>query len=260
MSKFWLINLIDKVFITVCVFLAIFAWINFYIRDLWTTFLLSIVFTFAIVFVLYYFLGKKHEKINLTKKQLSEMNKYLLAFRLTNKNEQLNIIKELLSKEHETKLDNGYLTYSDAFGKHLVIIATHFQKLNENDLINILNEYFNEKFDCFDIICNDFSNLNTEILKNKKIIMIDGKKLYNDYFMKYGIYPNTENLNENITKLKFKDIANNIFLPQKAKSYFLCGLVLIFSSIILPYHFYYIIFGSMLMMFAIICKILPKIK
>lgn len=191
---------------------------------------------------------------------MAEMHKYLLAFRLNKKNEQLNIIKNIISKEHETELENGQLTYKDAFGKHLVIIETKTQKLNDNDLINILNENYDNAFDCFDIFCNDNLSLNTEILKNKKIFIINGKKLYNDYFLKHNIYPNIVDINEKTTKIRFKDIANNIFLVNKAKSYFLCGLVLIFSSIILPYHFYYIIFGSMLMLFAIICKILPKIK
>ena len=43
MSRFKIINLFDKIFVTSAIFLIIFAWINFYIRDLYTTFILSII-------------------------------------------------------------------------------------------------------------------------------------------------------------------------------------------------------------------------
>jgi len=61
-------------------------------------------------------------------------------------------------------------------------------------------------------------------------------------------------------KFNIKTLALNLFVPQKAKSYLFCGSILIFSSIILPYNYYYIIVGSMLLMFGIICKLLPKIR
>ena len=92
------------------------------------------------------------------------------------------------------------------------------------------------------------------------ILLITKEKLFIDYFSKYQIYPDESKINTSITKLKFKDILNGLFIPEKAKSYFFCGLILIFSSIILPYHLYYIIFGSLLLIFSIICKILPKIR
>ena len=261
MSKFWIVNLIDKIFVTSAIFLIIFAWINFYIRDLWITFFLSLLFSFAVVFLLYFFLGKKQEKENLSKKEIEEMNKCFLAFRLMKKTEQINLVKELISKENaeNISLSNKKLKYSNDLGNHLVIIATDLLKITDNDLINLINENFNPCYDCYDIYCNDVAVVNAELLKNKKIIFINHKKLY-EKFKTNNIYPSTENLCASATKLRFKDFAKSMFLPQKARSYFLCGLILIFSSIILPLHFYYIIFGSMLMLFAIICKLLPKIK
>lgn len=260
MSRFWIVNLIDKIFISCCVFLAIFAWINFYVKNLWATFCLSLIFTFAIVFVLYYFLNKKHERCNLTKAQKQQMDKTILAFRLLKKEEQTQLIKKAISKEHEVKQFNNKLFFNDAFGKHLIVLATHLQKLDETEFLNVLAENANVEADCIDVFCIEHENLNTHILNNKKINLINANKIYTNYLTKHNIFPSTENLNTNVAKFKFKDLLNSMFLPNRAKSYFLCGLILIFSSIILPYHFYYIIFGSMLLLFAIICKILPKVK
>lgn len=260
MSRFFVINLIDKIFVTVSVFLIIYAWINFYVRNLWATFILSLIFSFAVVFLIYFFLGKKQEKENLTKKEIDEMNKCFLAFRLISKTDQLNLIKELLkSEKKEIVSTSKKLKYSDETGKHLIILATNMSKITDNDLIALINENFDAGCDCFDIYCNATEVVNAEILKNKKIVFIDCKKLF-DKFKQSNIFPNTENLCAHATKIRFKDVAKSMFRPKKARSYFLCGLILIFSSIILPYNFYYIIFGSMLLLFAVICKILPKVS
>ncbi len=258
MSKFRIINLIDKLFISVCVFLVIYAWINFYIRDLWSTFIFSLVFSFAVLFILFYMLGKRQEKISTSKKENDKFNKTILAFRLTPKKEKYALIEKIISKGFETKLDNNKLTYIKNNRTHLIIISTHQDKLLESDIISIIDEYYTKNIDAIDIVCNEYLGNKTKFLKSLDINIINKKTLYNDYFSKFDTYPNLEILDENINKLKLKDIAKNMFQPSKAKSYFLCGLILIFSSIILPYHYYYLIFGSMFMLFSIICKLLPK--
>lgn len=261
MSKFKIINLFDKLFISISIFLIIYAWINFYVRNLWTTFFLSLIFSAACVFVLYYFLNKKQEKVELGKKNTDEMNKSFLSFRLTPRKQKMELLYNLLSKEFNTKLDNGILTYIKDEKKHFVIIATHIERISENDLINLVDEFLDIDVDVIDIICNDVNpNINSKIFVDKKIIFITKQKLYLDYFSKYQIFPDNSKIDTSITKLRFKDILNNMFIPQKAKSYFFCGLILIFSSIILPYHIYYIVFGSLLLIFSILCKILPKLK
>ncbi len=261
MSKFKIINLFDKLFISISIFLIIYAWINFYVRNLWTTFFLSLIFSAACVFVLYYFLNKKQEKVELGKKNTDEMNKSFLVFRLTPRKQKMELLYNLLSKEFNTKLDNGILTYIKDEKKHLVIVATHIERISENDLINLVDEFLDIDVDVIDIICNDVNpNINSKIFVDKKITFITKQKLYLDYFSKYQIFPDNSKIDTSITKLRFKDILNNMFIPQKAKSYFFCGLILIFSSIILPYHIYYIVFGSLLLIFSILCKILPKLK
>lgn len=261
MSKFKIVNLFDKIFVSVSIFLIIYAWLNFYIRNLFSTFILSLIFSSAIIFVLYYFLNKKHERVKLNKKSTDEMNKSFLSFRLTPKKEKLDLLYQIFSREYETKLDNGILSYVKDDKKHIVLIATHIDRINENELINLVDEFVNLDFDVIDIICQDVSqNINSNIFIDKKIVFLTKEKLYTDYFSKYSIFPDDSKIDTSITKLKFRDILKNFFLPEKARSYFFCGLILIFSSIILPYHIYYILFGSTLLIFAIVCKLLPKIK
>ena len=126
MSKYRFVNLIDKIFVTVAIFLIVYAWINFYIRSLWTTFLLRIVFTFAIVYVIYFLLNKKQTNLAVSKKHNEDINNAFLAFKLTNKNEKYKLINSILQKEYETKLFRNKLTFVKENKKHLVLIYTNF--------------------------------------------------------------------------------------------------------------------------------------
>ena len=258
MSRFKIINLIDKLFVSICIFLVVYAWINFYIRSLWTTFFLSLIFSFAIIFVLYYFLDKKQEKTKKSKQRTNEINKYHLAFRLMPRNEKKALIKHILSKQFGIQI-NDDLSYEKDGKKSIILISTESEILSQNDLINLIESAYNEDLDSYIIICNSHMGLKTKILKNKTITLIDKDNLF-DMFQATEIYPDISNLDDSVIKFSWKDFFLNMFQKQKAKSYFFAGFILIFSSIILPYHIYYLLFGSTLLIFALLCKLLPKLK
>jgi len=67
-------------------------------------------------------------------------------------------------------------------------------------------------------------------------------------------------INTKELKLNFKTILKNFIQPKKSKQFFWCGFVLIFSSIILPFKTYYLIFGSLFLLASIACKVIPKFK
>lgn len=261
MSKFAVVNLIDKLFVSISIFLIVYAWINFYIRDLWTTFILSLIFSFAIIYVMFYLFNKSKQKKALSKKNLEEINENFFAFKMLPKQNKLSLLKKILEKEFETNFKNGILTYTKENKKHLILTCTHIEILTQDELINLLDNHMKNGIDIIDIICNQIDkNLNTNIFKSKQINVINKQKLYEDFFKKFDIYPDKSDINFKATKLKFKDILKNLFIPKKAKSYFFCGLILLFSSLIIPFHTYYIIMGTILMIFSILCKLLPQFR
>ena len=261
MSKFKIVNLIDRIFISCSTFLIIYAWINFYLRDLWTTFILSLIFSNAVLFVFYYFLNKKKNKQLSSLKEIENINTQFLIFKLNPLNKKLALLKEILSKEYNVIIKNKTISYTKENKKYLIILATNLDVIDNAKLVNLLDEFNKEDVDIIEIVCNETANnLNTNLFTNTQIKFITKKILYLDFFLKYNIFPDNTNINTKCIKLKFVDIVKNMFTPNKAKSYFFCGFILILSSIILPYHFYYIIVGSSLLLFSIICKVLPKIK
>ena len=261
MIRFSLIKLVDKIFIAGALFLIIFAWFNFYTRNIWITFIFSLMITFALMFVANYFLSKKRQGKESLKKVELETNKNFLIFKLNSKENKLKLLNEILSKNHKTELNKNRLTYSKENKKHLIVLATNHSQINNDILFDVLDEIDIVDIDVIEIVCNSVdTNLYTNIFKNKEIVFTTKKLLYLNYFLKHNLFPNGDHVNIEKPKMRFKDFINNIFIASKAKSYFFCGLILIFSSIILPYHFYYIVVGSMLLMFSIICKILPLVK
>jgi len=254
MTKYKVINLIDKIFISVAIFLFIFAWINFYTRNLWLTFILSLVFTFACLFLLFYFVNKKTKKNTAHKNELLEIDKCYFGFRLMSLNNQLHLLSTAL-KNQNTKIENEMLTYTENNKKIGIYIATEFETITENIFFNIASKFRDSDIDEIQIICYSFASFNAMLFKNKTFVFIDKTKLYKSLFLPNNVFPFFDDLNTIKKQIKLIDVLSKFFVPHKAKSYFICGLILIFSSIILPYHFYYIIFGSMFLLFSIICKL-----
>lgn len=253
MSKYKIVNIVDRIFISTCVFLLFFAWINFYVRDLRLTFVFALLASFSVCFLLFLYFSKKQTKENKTKARIGLVEKHFLAFILQSNQERLDSLSQVYDTEKSST--NGFLKSKN----NLYFVYTENEKLDKTAYFNIIAQAKNLNFETLYIICGDIGEpLNLQIFKDKKVKIINKTQLLDDYENKNVDIVSNSNLNLAPPKIKWVDIAKNIFAPQKAKSYFVCGLVLLFSSVVLPYNFYYIIFGSMLMLFALICKILPK--
>ena len=260
MSRFRIINLLDKIFVSCAIFLIVFAWLNFYVRNIPLTFFLSLIFSFALCFILFYIYNNKQTKIKLTKKDAEEIDLNFLAFSLLSTKDKLNLIKTIIEKTTSTSIIKNVIYFEKEGRQTALVVATEFEKLSNHNLVNILSNLPKEKLNEIQIIINaNEPNLNLRILKNCNIKLITKLELLNNFFKPSNIYPDKENLNTNFTHQTWKNLLKNLFLPQKAKSYFLCGFILILSGIILPFHVYYLITGTILLFFSILCKIRIKI-
>ena len=259
MSKYKIINLVDKLFITTAVFLIIYAWINFFIRDLLITFVLSLIFSFGVVSLIFYLYNRKKEKRANTKKYLTDVEQKFLAFRLLPKTSQLHLLYEIIKKSYSARILIDSIVYKKDGKTCTIIIETNVEKINNFNIVNLVQG--KQNVDEIEIICNDYESIiNKNFLSDTNIKFTTKKGLYDEYFFKHSIYPNCSMLNTKNRHVKIKQILKNFIMPSKAKSYFLCGLILIFSSIILPYHIYYLIFGSILLILSIACKLQPLFK
>ena len=169
-------------------------------------------------------------------------------------------MKSIIEKKCEcTKIKDSLIFTKDGKTTQLMLCLEN-EKVTLFNLYNLIQKLENN-VDVLRIICNDFeSNLNTKILKNLSIEFVAKKELYENYFLSQNLFPNCSNLNTENERRNFKIIIKNFINPKKSKSYFLCGLVLIFSSLILPFKTYYLVFGSTLLILSIVCKLQPIFK
>ena len=259
MSRFKIVNTFDRIFVSICVFLLIYAWINFFVRNLWFSFVFALILSSAILFVLFYLLEKSKTKKNLMKTRAANIEQNFLCFRLMRLKEKLEFVKNILSVAHDAKVFKDSVIFSEDTEQSQVFIATNERVLSEQSLYSIIEKIEKETKNVY-IICESMNpNLCCSPLKNINIKFLDKVSFYDEYLTKSPTPLDTSKLNMPVKKT-FKIILQNVFIPNKAKQYFFYGIILIFSSLILPYTTYYLIFGSLFLLFAIACKLRPIIS
>ena len=260
MSKFKLVNTFDNLFIVLSIFLISYAWINFYLHSLWLSFFLILIFTGSICVVLHFFLSKKNNKKILTNKTLKEIETNFFAFQLMSQKNQVLLIKSTLKDCKNILTFNNFLTYEKDNKKHLLTLDV-LSPTTDDKLIKILSDFADADFDVLEIVnLKNETTIPLNILKEKTIKFIDKSSLYSNHFLPAQKYPNKTQINYSESKLKFNEILKNFLQRKKAKSYFLCGIILLFSSLIFPFSAYYVVMGSTLLFFSIMCIIYPKFK
>lgn len=259
MSRFKVINIFDKIFISVCVFLLIYAWINFFTRNLWFSFVFSLILSGAILFLIFYFLEKKRTKTSNSKQRLEEIEKVFLYFRTMRVNDKLSLIKNLISSNYNAQIINNSVMFKNDQCVNQIFIATNERFISEQTLYRIIERRHQSTQNIIIICENSNLNLNVNLVKNLDVKIVDKVAFYDDFIISLNTQLDTSSLNAK-TKKTMRQILSNILIPTKAKQYFFCGLILIFSSLILPYKTYYLIFGSLFLMFTILCKLLPVIS
>ena len=250
MNKFKLTTLVDKLFITCAVFLLVFAWINFFVRNLFTTFFLSLIFSFAILFVCFYFFNHKQLKKTSRANLIKEVEKNFLAFSLLSFKDKLTLLFNILSNAYKCEKHRDKIVYLNGNKRGVVLLFFSNEKITQFELANLVSGMY--KFDEIKIICKEKNpSLNLKIFKNSAIEIVSKNELFNNYFSPASTYPEATFLDNEKPHTNFRKVMRNFISKNKSKSYLFCGLFMMFSSIILPYHIYYLIFGSALLILSV---------
>jgi VIT1/CCC1 family predicted Fe2+/Mn2+ transporter len=79
-------------------------------------------------------------------------------------------------------------------------------------------------------------------------------------FKQNNITINTGHIDLAKAKLSLKDVLKNSLNRSHAKGYFISGLILLFTSLIVPFKLYYIIISSTLFTLSLLCMFKPTTK
>jgi len=258
MSKFKFINALDSIFVSFSIFLICFAWLEFYIRDIWLSLVISVFVAFCVIFLLKYLKDKKLTKKMFLIEQDKKVENYSINFQLYSDTKKLSLIKNFI-KDKEVKLVAKHLEFIVNDIKTIVIQSFNCENFTKTNLLEILRSY-ETKCDKLIIFTNNIAKDCLSFAKNitnLKLILLDKVDFYN-LCVKNNIKVE-EKISLKTEKVSLKNIIKNFFSSTHFKGFFISGCILIFTSIIFPFTNYYLIFGTALIIISLICK-LPRFK
>ena len=256
MSKFKFINVVDTFFIALAIMLIVFAWLQFFIKNIAISIMLSAVTSLAIMFFIRHVKSKKQIKYISNESKNTEILKFKLAIQTLPNNKLVALIKQLVPTQYETKtLKDGISFVKDGYSH---TITFNFDgELTESNLLKIIKT---NPSNHITICCLQFNNEVKYVcnsFKNKYINLINADQLY-ELFMRNNIYVDTSNIDLSKHKISVREIFKNAVLRNKSKGYFISGLVLLFTSLIIPYKIYYVVFSTILFALSLICRFKPN--
>ena len=247
-------KIIDYTVLSLCLILIFFCWIRFYTQNVTLSIILAIITTICLVFFIYICQYKKQTKTDLSKQKKKFAEEFAFQISFCSQDFILQYFyKALKTKYPNIKQNNDYLILDDN-----TIFVPFFQKdcLQIPELKSLLINVLDKNKDIV-ICCKEKDvQINTLVgnILNRKIKVLD---IYGTFMEKYLDYeieiPKV--IETEKPKLKFKQILKFAFSRERTKNYLLLGLLLIFYSLFVLYKIYYLISGSILLIFAIITRL-----
>ena len=258
MSKFKFVNIVDTVFISFAVFFIIFAWIQFFLKNFMLSLVLSIFLSVGLMLTIRHFKSKKYTSYQLDINKKYNLTSFKLAIQTMPTIKLATIIKNLLPAKYMAKINKGDITFIKNDTKNIFIFY-YSNELNEPTLLNIIKTH---KAQNLTIFCSCYSHdvkAVANAFKNMQINLVNLEELF-EIFNKNNINLDTSHIDLNKHKVTIKEILKNSISRNKSKPYFISGLVLLFTSLIIPYRLYYVIFSSILFSLSLICRFKPTTK
>lgn len=245
MKKTKIAILFDSLFISILFSFLLFLWIRKYTKNAFFSYFVCILILILVFICIFLHFIKKYNLSKINSKQAKQIDFIINQTTYLSENEYIDFFENLLKAKHIS----GYIF----FCKNLYFYINTKTDLDANDFHTANNFYLksNKKNNlCFigNGTTNDFTKLNssspnpyTFFQTNELIPLIAESKT---------LVVNT------ITKPKYKDKIKSklpVILSRKNfKNYFISGVSLVTFSIFIPYSFYYLFVGSLLILISII--------
>lgn len=249
MSRFKAINILDTLFVCVSVLLIVFSLIQFFVGSFLLSLLLAIVVTASLIFIYKAIKNKINTKKQLNEKEKQDTELYFYNFALLPQNKQLAIIKKFVPSSKNPIIKSRHV---ECDGK-IILFSSALKDMDKCSFIELAKSFLNTKKEIV-IFAYNYSKETIDLAENlnNSLTLLDKN---NFYLLCKNNNINFKNKNKNNPKIKIKDIFINFFNKKHAKGYFFSGLLLIFTSFIIPFKNYYLFFGIILLIFSIICRI-----
>lgn len=268
-SKFSII--LDATVLFLALWLLLFAWIRFYSKNVVLSAIFGALLSGLIVFLIFFLSFKRSEKIKLSSNETKQAQNLALNLNFTPTSQVLDYFANCLASKYkiEKTLTNSLvLTENTAQNDlHSTMHSTLFVPfyVNKKFSLSHLASVFkiahslniNEIIICVDE-CEDGVKAFAKQINQVKITFMNTLEFFDKYAK--GEASLSPIINIDKPKLQRKELFAYAFSPARARHYLLFGLLILATSFLVPFKIYYLIWGSLMCLVALIIKIVPLLK
>ena len=239
------VNFVDDLFKSFIIFVIVFIWFRYFLDSLALSLVLGVVTSLLISISLIALKKKKTDSINLSRKQQLEIDDMATYLLLSNKNEILDIFNQTImgaiSGRYIIKDSKVYYPFFESEIFSLNDLYRVIKTLPENIELEIIAINFDTKVEKV-----------SKSLKSNKITLTSKDQMYTKYLLDKKL--DIKSKLSQSTKTTFKDFLRLFVRPENSKGYLFSALYILLACLIIPQKLYYLIFASVLLVLALICR------
>ena len=226
-----------------------FLWINYYYRNIFISFFLSIIISIITDKVIQIFVSKRNTYVSLKSTEKKLITDFSIHFLCSTKYENINYFSSLFHNPN-TKKTKDYFIINDT-----TFLPYYFKReLTEDDIYTIYRSY-NITTTTLVVLCSTISESAiafSSSIENYRFVILDEKAVYAKFLKPLSAtLPNTIKFKKR-EKLHFKEFLAIALNRHTAKGYFSSAFVILLSSLFIRYKIYYIVFATMLFVLSYI--------
>ncbi len=259
--KFSISTVFSMLFRISLIFLISFIWARYYIDSLYLAIFVSALATIMIDIFIKLLSTKHQTSLSLKKKELEKIEDCRNSFLFGEEKQTLDFYYKLAKSKHEATKKKEYILIEHDNGEKIVLFPFYtYRKFAIDDLIFCINKIKNIGCTKLVICTNEYDGTVNKFADkiSLNILILNCEQTYLKLLKVYDFYP------EKIIELKtsqknsIKDLLAYSLNKKRTKGYFLASCIMLFSSFLVKYNIYYIIFSTLLLILSLISFINPK--
>lgn len=254
MKNFSLFSIIDFLFKFAILFAINLIWSLYFIKTAWLSIFSSIIISLLLLLLFWFISRKKQAKLLLSTKESQHLSDTKQSFIYMPQTEVLQFFLMLAKSKHTAVILKNYILINDS-----TVLIPHIKEkeISIDDVIELYNSVNRQSIKKIIILCNTYNASIETILENfeTKTLVLNYNQTYFQLLKEYNIFPPIKQAQNKKTKRTYKQLLGIIFNKKRTRSYVVSSLFIAFSSFFVPYRVYYLIIATILLIFALLCRL-----
>jgi len=246
-------NLLARSFL---VFIIAWLWVGFYVRGFFLILLISTAITLVVNYMISFIGKRRNTKRIATKQEREHMQQVILQLKFMTQTQTLALFKRALQPNARKAVNQKRFTLKTLF---------HLSTPTEQDIIKCIKASptcASESEQSKTIItAESFPPHVIAFTRNldANIILLDAEAVYTQILAPTQTFPEIKIQTKKKTPRKtLREIRTMAFNRTRTKSYVITGVIILFSSLIVRLHLYYIIFATIVFALALTSYFSPR--